>query len=452
MGAVIVAIMLGIRLLGQHLCRRRPAHTHWPQTIGRVFAATQLWFMVLFAARLVDGYATPPPLLAQTIFDLFTIAAAMQGALWVRELILGVVEYRAGTDDHAALGSAVGIIRLLVTIILFAIASVLILDNLGVNVTGLVAGLGIGGIAIGLAAKGIFDDLFSALSIIFDRPFQRGDSIKWDQTSGTVETIGLKTTRIRATTGEEVVISNTNLLNKELHNMARLARRRIVMTLGVAYYTPPETCERIPAMIRDVVEAHDKCALVRCGLANFGASSLDFEIQFDVSSELYDEVFNARNDVSIGILKSFDEAGIDFAFPTQVAINARADGRPIDPFDTKAGDSDPAACLSGPIEHPPDPQRDSAGLGRIRHREARHAPWRSRPAVGTGLLRSARNDPLGNRSHGMPVIRQKEKFHDDRCRNRKPFLERPQVRTVRDAGPARRARRPHATHDRAVRK
>jgi small-conductance mechanosensitive channel len=351
-GAIIVLAMLGIRLLGQRLCKRRISHTHWPQTVGRVFTATQPWFMVLFAARLVDGYADPPPLLAQTVLVLFTIAAALQGALWVRELILGVVEFRAGGDDHGTLNSAVGIIRLLVTIVLFAIATVLILDNLGVNVTGLIAGLGIGGIAIGLAAKGIFDDLFSALSIIFDRPFRRGDSIKWDNTTGTVEAIGLKTTRVRATTGEEVVISNTNLLNKELHNMARLARRRIVMTLGVAYYTSPELCERIPAMVRDVVVAHAKCEFVRCGLGNFGQSSLDFELQFDVRSELYDEVFNARNDVSIGILKAFNTAGIDFAFPTQVAISARADGRPIDPVDTGAPEEAEAKPPTTPVEHP----------------------------------------------------------------------------------------------------
>ena len=354
-GTAIVAALLGIRMLGARLCRRKFSHTHWPQTVGRTIMATRLWFIILFASRVVDGYADPPQVVAQTILVLFTIASALQGALWVRELILGVIEHRAGGDDNGALGSAVGIIRLLVTIILFAVAIVSILSNLGVNVTGLIAGLGIGGIAIGLAAKGIFDDLFSALSIIFDRPFRRGDSIKWDNTSGTVEAIGLKTTRIRATTGEEVVISNTNLLGKELHNMARLARRRIVMTLGVAYYTSPELCERVPAMVGDVIAAHDKCVLVRCGLSNFGASSLDFELQFDVRSELYDEVFNARNDVSIGILKAFNDAGIDFAFPTQVAINARADGRPIDPLDTAAPEGEAAAAASarGPIEHPP---------------------------------------------------------------------------------------------------
>ena len=122
----------------------------------------------------------------------------------------------------------------------FAVALVVVLDNLGVNVTGLVAGLGVGGIAIGLAAQGIFADLFAALAIIFDRPFRRGDSISYDTTSGSVEAIGLKSTRIRGIDGEERVISNKNLLNKEILNNTQRNHRRAKFVIGVTYSTPPE--------------------------------------------------------------------------------------------------------------------------------------------------------------------------------------------------------------------
>jgi small-conductance mechanosensitive channel len=327
-GVAIAAILYGVRILGERLCHRRLGGTHWPQTIGRVFAATRPWFIVLFASKLVAGYAFPPPLLAQTITVMFTIAAALQGALWVREAILGVVEFRAGGEEPGALGSAVGIIRMLVTVTLFAIAAVLILDNLGVNVTGLVAGLGIGGIAIGLAAKGIFDDLFSALSIIFDRPFQRGDSIKWDNSSGTVEAIGLKTTRIRATTGEEVVISNTNLLNKELHNMARLNRRRVEFTLHIAYHTPADVLRRIQGMVREVIEAQDKCKLVRCGISDFGLPVIEVQVQFDVQSQNWDKVFQARHEVAIALLAAFAGAAIEFAGPDGKSITPPVNSPP----------------------------------------------------------------------------------------------------------------------------
>ncbi|TVV70052.1 mechanosensitive ion channel family protein [Sphingomonas solaris] len=330
---VIVAILLGVKALGVRMCRTDATHTQWRTVIGRAFSKTKLWFMVAVAAELVSGYAEAPGAVASTIRFIFTIATTLQAAIWARELILGIIEHRAGgTEEHSGLGSAMGIIRLLVTIALFAIATILILDNLGVNVTGLVAGLGIGGIAIGLAAQGIFSDLFAALAILFDKPFRRGDSVRWDTTSGTVEAIGLKTTRVRALTGEEVVISNANLLNKELHNMARLDRRRHVLTIGVIYQTPPETCAKIPEMIRAIVEGQPKCTLVRCGMTAFGASSLDYELQFDVHSQAYEEVFSARSAVCIAILKAFNEAGIEFAYPTQTSFTAAPDGRAVMPY------------------------------------------------------------------------------------------------------------------------
>jgi small-conductance mechanosensitive channel len=323
-GAALIMAMLGIRLLGMRLCRRRDMPTHWPLTIGRVFGVTRFWFMLAFAAKLVAGYADPPPLLAQTIAVLFTIASALQGALWVREFILGIVEHRAGGEDPGTLGSAVGIIRLLVTVAIFAIAFVLILDNLGVNVTGLVAGLGIGGIAIGLAAKGIFDDLFSALSIIFDRPFQRGDTIKWDKTVGSVEEIGLKTTRIRATTGEEVVISNTNLLNKELHNLARLTRRRVDFTLRLIYQTPSAALTRVPDLVTTIVEAHDNIRLVQCGIVDLTAPAIEVQVQFDVLATSAAEMFKARHGVMLEILAKLESEGIEFAGPDGKSISLPA--------------------------------------------------------------------------------------------------------------------------------
>jgi small-conductance mechanosensitive channel len=306
------------------LCKRRHSATHWPSTIGRVCTVTRFWFMVTFAAKLVAGYADPPPLLYQTITVLFTITSAMQGALWVREFILSIVEYRAGGEDPGALGSAVGIIRLLVTVALFAIAGVLILDNLGVNVTGLVAGLGIGGIAIGLAAKGIFDDLFSALSIIFDRPFQRSDTIKWDKTIGSVEAIGLKTTRVRSVNGEEIVISNTNLLNKELHNLTRLTRRRIEFTLHLIYSTPSATLAGVPDLVRAAIDAQDQCRLVRCGINDLTAPAIEMLVQFDVDTASANDAFAARHAVASAILAALEQEGVEFAGPDGKSISLPA--------------------------------------------------------------------------------------------------------------------------------
>ncbi|HEX8579417.1 MAG TPA: mechanosensitive ion channel domain-containing protein, partial [Allosphingosinicella sp.] len=290
---------------------------------------------VTCAAELVAEHAATPPAILRVINILFVIAAVLQAAIWVRELILGYIQHRAGIDDeHSTLSSAIGIIRLLVTVALFAIAIILILDNLGVNVTGLIAGLGIGGIAIGLAAQGIFSDLFAALSIIFDRPFRRGETITFGSpaTTGTVERIGLKSTRIRSLNGEEVVISNTKLLEAQLQNWTLLQRRRGLMVFGVTYQTPPETLEQVPAVLRDITDATPLASFDRAHAIQFGASSIDFEFVFHVeASDIVD--FNAaRQAIMIEMMKRFREMDVEFAYPTQVTYTAAPDGKLVMPY------------------------------------------------------------------------------------------------------------------------
>ena len=332
-GIAIALLLLGLRSLGCRLIQRSPTDLHWRTIFARALARTNIFFIVMCSAQLVAEHAATPPALLGIIHFLFVIAASFQAAIWARELILGFVEHRVGPEaEHTTLGSAIGIIRLLVTVALFAIAIILILDNLGVNVTGLVAGLGIGGIAIGLAAQGIFSDLFAALSIIFDRPFRKGDGIQVGNVSGSVEQIGLKTTRIRALSGEQVVISNAKLLDQQLQNFTNLEHRRIVLMLGFVYQTAPEVLARIPEMLRGIVEGHENVKLVRCGMVGFGASSLDFELQFDIHSLDYEYVFRTRSDICIEILRTFNEQGIEFAYPTQTTFTAAPDGTLIMPY------------------------------------------------------------------------------------------------------------------------
>jgi small-conductance mechanosensitive channel len=342
-GALIVAILYGARSLGTRLCRRHETG-HWPRIIGRAIGRTNLFFIVMLASRVVSGYASAPEMVADTVRFLFVVATALQAALWAREILIGVAEHRAGEDagTFTALGSAIGLIRVLVTAACFIVAILLILDNVGVNITGLVASLGIGGIAIGLAAQGIFSDLFASLAIIFDRPFRRGDTVKWDQTVGTVEAIGLKSTRLRSVDGEEVVISNTNLLNKELHNLADTMRRRAKLMLGVTYQTPPEVCRRIPDMVKEIVVRADKSAFIHCWLTNFGASTLDYELLFDVIDDSA-EVFNrVRHEICVDILETFAREGIEFAYPTQTTFTAAPDGTMVMPYPAPGSGAAPA--------------------------------------------------------------------------------------------------------------
>jgi small-conductance mechanosensitive channel len=331
--ALIVAALMGVKWLGVRICRTDPTHTHWRTIVGRVLTRTKLWFMVALAARLVVGYAQPPYVIAMTIGVLFIVAATWQVALWARELVIGVIEHRAGDlDESSSLGSAIGIIRLLVSVAIFAIALVVVLDNLGVNVTGLVAGLGIGGIAIGLAAQGIFSDLFAALSIVFDKPFRRGDTITFGDMTGTVEEIGLKTTRIRSLTGEEVVMANAKLLEQQIQNWAMLTRRRNVMNFGVIYQTEPDLLARIPLEVREIVEAQPLGTFDRCHAFQFAASSIDFELVFYTESREMADFMAVRQAIMLGLMRRFAELGVEFAYPTQTTFTAAPDGTMIMPY------------------------------------------------------------------------------------------------------------------------
>jgi small-conductance mechanosensitive channel len=330
---LIVTLLLGLKWFGKRLSHNYAASNHWRRIAGTALAKIKLWFVVAVAAQVVATYSHAPYDLARTVYFLFVIAATLQAATFARECLLGLIEHRARVhEDNSGLASALGIIRLLITFSLFTVAIILILSNLGVNVTGLIAGLGVGGIAIGLAAQGIFADLFAALAILFDRPFRKGDSMKYDSTSGTVEDIGLKSTRIRSITGELVIIANKQLLEKEIHNLARLSKRRTVVTLGLAYRTDTDLLARLPEIVREIIGSCSNTEMVRCGLMKFGDSSLDFELQYDVHSEDYQTVFEMRHAVHIAILKRFNELGIEFAFPTQLSITAAPDGRAIMPY------------------------------------------------------------------------------------------------------------------------
>jgi len=335
--ALIALLLIGVRSLGQRLVRNRTADVQWRTIFARVLAKTSLFFIFMCAIQLVVGQTDAPHPIRRVSEILFIVAAALQAAIWGRELILGFVYQRVGeAEEQSTLGSAVGIIRLLVTITLFAVALILILANIGVNVTGLVAGLGIGGIAIGLAAQGIFSDLFAALSIIFDRPFRRGDAIKVGQVQGHVENIGLKTTRIRSLDGEQIVISNAKLLAEQLHNFTNLQRRRFILKFGLVYQLPTDTLRQVPALVRREIEAQEGTKFVRCGLAAFGASSLDYETVFEIEGADFEHAFAIRHAILLAILDAFARERIALAYPTQTSFTAAPDGTHIMPYPPEA--------------------------------------------------------------------------------------------------------------------
>ena len=335
--AGIVGVMLVMRWIGNRILAGDPEILGWKGVIGRVLSKTSIFFMVAAAIDIVCSYADVPPKLGRLADILFLVASTIQTAIWAREIIIGLIRSRVGDDPGSStLGNAMAIIRVLVSVAVFAIAIIVILDNLGVNVTALVAGLGIGGIAIGLAAQGIFSDLFAALSIVFDRPFRRGDTVRYGTTTGTVERIGLKTTRLRSQTGEQVIMANTKLLEQEVHNLAEARVRRIFIPFSLTYQTPAETIERLPEILEEAVKPIKSCKLVRSVALAFGPSSIDCDLVYDDRTVDQEALMRHRSSVITAVMRIFEREGIDFAYPTQTTFTAAPDGKLVMPYATPA--------------------------------------------------------------------------------------------------------------------
>jgi small-conductance mechanosensitive channel len=305
--------------------------THWRGFTRRIVKRTRSPFIAVFSAFIVTRVLETPPILARAVAIAFTIAFAIQGALWLREILLALVDRRAADSEPGELDSAINIIKVMVNVVVWVLAAILILDNLGVNVTALVAGLGVGGIAIGLAAQGIFGDLFAALAILFDRPFKVGDVISYSGNVGTVEAIGLKTTRVRALSGEQLIISNAKLLDQQISNLRRITERRVAFTLAVIYQTSPDKLEAIPREIETIIRARPRCRFERVYFVMFNTSSLDFEVVYNVEDADLQVMMAERQAIGLAILRRFAELGISFAYPTQTSFTALPDGSMVDP-------------------------------------------------------------------------------------------------------------------------
>ena len=335
--AGVVAALYMVRALTYRACKKLGPQHPIADVVLDAARRTRWWFIVALAVQLVQGFIHPPRDVGHTLTVLFTIAAAFQAAIWARALVIGVIELRTGDseDESRALASAFGIIRLLVSIVVFTIAGIVVLDNLGVNVTGLVAGLGIGGIAIGLAAQGIFSDLFAALSIIFDKPFRVGDLITYQgkegPITGHVKQIGLKSTRILSLTGELRIIGNTQLLAQEVTNYSGRQLFRYQYTIGVIYQTPPALLEAIPKLLEELVEK-TRHHFVRAKFKGFGPSSIDFDFIFEIETDDGDKALAAQERIALDLVRAFNERGIEFAYPTQTTFTAAPDGTLVMPY------------------------------------------------------------------------------------------------------------------------
>ena len=223
-------------------------------------------------------------------------------------------------EDHAADATTLSALGLISKIILWVILALILLDNLEVEINSLVASLGIGGIAVALAVQNILGDLFASLTITLDKPFVIGDFVEVDDFEGDVENIGLKSTRIRSLSGEELIFSNNDLLNSRIRNYKRLEKRRISFTLGVVYGTPLEKLKEIPKIVKEIISPLDKVEFERAHLKSLGDFSLDFGVVYHVLDPDYVSYLDIQQEINFELYQRFEQEGIEFAYPTQTII------------------------------------------------------------------------------------------------------------------------------------
>lgn len=285
----------------------------------QVFSRTALLFFVVLALFAGVQVLTLGSATARIIASAVTIASFWQAGIWAAATAsawFGHKRRQSLVADRAALGS-LGIIGLVVNGAIWAFVVLLTLDNLGIDITALVAGLGIGGIAVALAVQNIFGDLFASLSITLDRPFVVGDFLIVDDVLGTVETIGIKSTRLRSLSGEQIVMPNADLLGSRVRNYGRMLERRVVFATSVTYETPIEKIERVPRLIREIIDAQADTRFDRSHFAKHGAASLDFETVYYVLSADYNRYMDIQQAINLRLHRELARLGIEFAYPTQ---------------------------------------------------------------------------------------------------------------------------------------
>lgn len=205
----------------------------------------------------------------------------------------------------------------IVKIVIYAIGVFFLLDNLGFKISTLVAGLGIGGVAVALAGQAVLSDLFSYFAILFDRPFEIGDFIVVDTHMGVVEHVGIKTTRIRSLGGEQIVLSNSDLTNSRVKNYKRMEQRRVVFKIGVTYQTPSDNLKEIPNIIKKIIENIKEAKFDRSHFFAYGDFSLNFETVYYVFSADYNKYMDVQQEINLALYNEFEKRGIEFAYPTQ---------------------------------------------------------------------------------------------------------------------------------------
>jgi small-conductance mechanosensitive channel len=325
---IALSITLGIMLLTTITKRQgitrlsrvaRRTQTPFLSALVKMVQATRLWLIALIALYAGSQYLDLPHKADLALERVVTVAVFLQFGIWLSALLdFWITRSRnQAMETNIAAATSLAPFSFLGRLILWTVMLLLALDNLGINVTALATSLGVGGIAVALAVQNILGDLFASLSIVVDKPFVIGDSIAVDSLSGTVEHVGLKTTRIRSSTGEQLVISNGDLLKARLRNYKRMQQRGITFGLSLPFSTTADQLEQVPALVAGVFEGREKVRLERVHFKELGSSTYNFEVLYWVLDPDYKLYMDAQQAINLALVRAFEKAGIRLAYPAQ---------------------------------------------------------------------------------------------------------------------------------------
>jgi small-conductance mechanosensitive channel len=283
------------------------------------------WVMILWLAVFAFlRFLNLTPATVSVIDTITIIVILVLAGIWSGEIIEFWLARRQRVSEQGETGYKKGSIAALVLfakVVVWTVVILLVLENIpGIHITALIASLGIGGIAIGLALQKILGDLFASLTISIDQPFVEGDPITVDQFSGQVEHIGLKSTRIRSGTGELLVFSNSDLLNSRIRNYKSMDHRLVVFTLNITYDTPYKKLQKIPKILKGIVEAQPKVTFNRAHFKGYDPSALTYEVVYTVNTADFNLYMDIQQEINLEIFRRFHEDGINFAYPTQTIL------------------------------------------------------------------------------------------------------------------------------------
>ena len=329
--AVVVLITVALRLAFRVLVSRLKALSRRTQNdlddlAVELLSKTRTLFVALIALYVGSRPLTLPDAVNQWLEIILHAGIILQIGFWGMGIVnYAVHHYKARElEEDPGFATAVGAMGFVVRLALWAVLLLTFLKSaMDVDITAFVASLGIGGVAVALALQNVLGDLFASMSIVLDKPFVIGDFIVVGDFAGTVEHVGLKTTRIRSLSGEQLVFSNSDLLGSRIRNYKRMEERRVVFEVGVVYGTPPEDLRLIPGLVREAVESQDNTRFDRSHLKAFGGSSLDFETVYYMTVPDYNAYMDTQQAINLALYEAFGERDIEFAFPTQTVFVQR---------------------------------------------------------------------------------------------------------------------------------